>query len=198
MIDWSHSREYTDKFINVQGDRGRKAGLGHCYNLLYKEYLLPSKTILEIGTKQGGFIKFCKEQMDVYFVGVDLYTKEVPPLNKYWHGTASFNAMADEFYRGDAYSEAFLYWLEMLDLKSSFDLVIDDGPHTLKSQIWMISRSDQLINQHGVYICEDVWGIERAQEIIKHSPYREQTYIWDASKKTGRKDDICIVIDRKK
>ena len=77
MIDWSHSREYTDKFINVQGDQGcSKAGLGHCYNLLYKKYLLPSKTILEIGTKQGGFIKFCKEQMDVYFVGVDLYTKE--------------------------------------------------------------------------------------------------------------------------
>lgn len=189
-IDWEYCNKYTDKFRNDHT-------CGHSFNDVYAPYLEDSTSILEVGTQQGGFIKFCKDQIpNVYYVGADLYPCPVFGENN-WVDTVSFNDLADEFYVGNAFEEAFIQWVKDKGLENKFDLVIDDGPHTLESQLWMIQYAGFFMSDDGVYICEDIAGIEYAEQIAAASPFPEQTTIWDNSAKTTRFDDICVIIDRR-
>jgi len=189
-IDWSYNKKYTDKF------RMDKT-CGHSFIEVYERYLEGSKNILEVGTQQGGFIKFCKDQLDeVFFVGADMYP--YPRVDKNcWVDLECFNELADDFFIGDAFSEKFYEWIDQRGYKNKFDLVIDDGPHTLESQLWMMERVEHLLNENGVFICEDVDNIEFAKQIKDKSPIPDKTYIWDNSEKSGRWDDICVVVDKR-
>ena len=189
-IDWSYMSKYTDKFRN-------DPSCGHSFDEVYEPYLKNSKRILEVGTQQGGFIKFCKDQLDdIFYVGADLYVHPKAGANS-WVNLDSFNHMADKFYVGNAFHEDFINWVDSEGLTNSFDLVIDDGPHTVESQVWLIQRADVLLDENGVFICEDVAGIDYANQIKAASPFPDQTRIWDNSEKTGRWDDICVIIDRR-
>jgi hypothetical protein len=190
-IDWEYCNKYTDKFRN-------DASCGHSFNDVYEPYLENSTRILEIGTQQGGFIKFCKDQIpDVYYVGAELYPYPYWMENN-WVDTNSFNEMADKFFVGNAFEEPFIYWIKNNNLEKSFDLVIEDGPHTVDTQVWMIKRAETLLSDKGVYICEDIESAEAAEKILAASPFPEYTRIWNNSEKTGRFDDICVIIDRRR
>tara|TARA_R110000803_G_scaffold139072_2_gene205731 strand:+ start:583 stop:1182 length:600 start_codon:yes stop_codon:yes gene_type:complete len=194
-IDWLHTSKYTDKFRGdplLPGIPG-----GHTYTEVYQKYLPDSKRILEIGTQQGGFIKFCKDQMDdIFFVGADLYPFPKQGENC-WVDGESFNDLADDYYIGDAFTDTFLNWVGNRGHSNSFDLVIDDGPHTLESQKWMIEKVPLLLNDKGVFICEDIESLDFAKQIKAVSPFPESTEIWDNSAKSGRWDDICVIIDNR-
>lgn len=188
VIDWSYNKKYTDKFR-------MDSSCGHSFIEVYERYLPKSKTILELGTQQGGFIKFCKDQLDVFFVGVDLYP--YPKIHENcWVDNNSFNYLADDFYVGNGFSEPFLDWIKIKGYSNYFDLVIDDGPHTLESQVWIIKKIPQLLSENGVFICEDVDNIEFAKEIKENSPWPEITEIWDNSANSGRWDDICVIVNK--
>ena len=189
MIDWNYNRKYTDKFRN-------DPSCGHSFKTVYEPYLKDNISILEVGTQQGGFIKFCKDQLNnIFFVGADLYSHPAFGENN-WIDEISYNDMADNFYNGNAFSEDFLNWISNNNLLNKFDLVIDDGPHTLESQVWLIKNCSQLLSENGIYVCEDIASYNNAIEIQKNSPYPEHTFIWDNSNETGRFDDRCIIIDR--
>ena len=194
-IDWLYNSKYTDKFRGdplIPGIPG-----GHSFANIYQKYLPDSRRILEIGTQQGGFIKFCKDQMEeVFFVGADMHPYCKAGQNG-WIDAASFNDLADEFFVGDAYTNHFFNWLEVRGYSNSFDLVIDDGPHTLDSQKWMIEKVTLLLNDKGVFICEDVSSLDFAKQIKAVSPLPESTEIWDNSAKSGRRDDICVIVNKR-
>jgi hypothetical protein len=194
-IDWLYNKKYTDKFRGdplIPGVPG-----GHTFIDIYEKYLPESKRILEVGTQQGGFIKFCKDQMeDIFFVGADMYPYPKQGENC-WVDEESYNHLADDYFVGDAFTDKFLDWVESRSYTNSFDLVIDDGPHTLESQKWMIEHSPHLLSNTGVFICEDVDNLDFAKQIKAVSPFPESTEIWDNSPKSGRWDDICVIIDNR-
>jgi len=207
-IDWSVGSDLTDKFSNTTGD----PSTGHTYISLYEKYLPTSKRILEIGTCRGGFILFCKNQLnDIFYVGADNGECVSKDINETNHWTSfdengksivknyMHNKLADDFFVGDAYSDEFFTWLDERGYTNSFDLVIDDGPHTIESQVWMIQKSAKLLSENGVYICEDIQeGLGGAEFIVSASPYgKEKTHIWDGLS-SGRVDDLCVVIDTRK
>tara|TARA_R110000824_G_scaffold398202_2_gene602007 strand:+ start:2851 stop:3474 length:624 start_codon:yes stop_codon:yes gene_type:complete len=195
VIDWLYNKKYTDKFRGDPLQPGVPGG--HTFTEVYQKYLPNSKKILEIGTQQGGFIKFCKDQMEgIFFVGADMYPYPKAGENC-WVDDESFNDLADDYFIGDAFTEDFLKWVEERGYKNSFDLVIDDGPHTLESQKWMIENISSLLSDDGVFICEDVDNIGFANEIKAVSPFPTLTEIWDNSEKSGRWDDICVIISKR-
>ena len=186
-IDWNYASDFTDKFrgknFKVNPNTEGKDNW-HTYKEVYEKFLPQSKKILEIGTSTGGFVKFCKEQIDdIFMVGSDIV--EYGEHNKY----------LDDVYLGNSYESTFLDWIK--EKKYKFDLVIDDGPHNLNSQMWIMNNIDNFLLENGSFICEDVQTFENAEKIKSCSPFPEDTYIWD-NRKGGRWDDLCVIIDRRK
>jgi hypothetical protein len=52
-----------------------------------------------------------------------------------------------------------------------FDYIIDDGPHTLESQIYSVENWIHKVKDGGKLIIEDIASTEALQELIKHTNY---------------------------
>jgi spermidine synthase len=190
-INYESSLNNTDKF---SGGVQNSSFFGHNYQLLYKNFLNPNlQRILEIGTANGGFAKFLKDnEFKSFNVGCD-----ITPDHKHKHVSdyTNYNHLYDDFFSGNAFSEEFLNWNKTKEYK--YDFVIEDADHTVQTQSYMLQNSHFLLKDNGVYICEDVQSYDIAKTLIGSIPfkYKQYAYIWDASSSIGRTDDICVVID---
>jgi len=165
----------------------------HSYLPLYDELLCRKKftcrNMLEIGINYGGSI----ELWDKYFpngtiTALDtLEEKILPDLLK--------NQNKIRMISGDAYSP-FLF--TSLFRGKKFDVILDDGPHTLESQIKFLTMYSMLLENDGILIIEDIADINYL-EILKENTHPDlKPYIktFDLRKNKGRFDDACFVIDK--
>jgi hypothetical protein len=93
----------------------------------------------------------------------------------------------------DAYSKGF-----DLVRESQFDLIIDDGPHTIKSQIKSLKYYD-LLGSHGTLIIEDLYhSFWTALIIWFFAPIRvkKDMLFIDLFKFSRRKDDCVLLITK--
>ena len=86
------------------------------------------------------------------------------------------------------------------DLKSidSYDFIIDDGPHTLESQVNAL-KFISILNPKGVLVIEDVPNVAKRLKILKSTlPTIDQNYLKAVSFShlSGRYDDALIVYTR--
>lgn len=95
--------------------------------------------ILEIGLFKGGSCELWSE----WFTNAKLYGIEITPFAPLGRTVV---------YIGDAYSEPMLNNFENIE----FDYIIDDGPHTLESQIAAIRMWGPKLKKTGKLIVEDV------------------------------------------
>jgi 23S rRNA U2552 (ribose-2'-O)-methylase RlmE/FtsJ len=193
-LNYNSTLNNTDKFSGgVMNDKN----IGHNYQLIYKNFLTKkSMNILEIGTANGGFVKFLHDNNfktpNNKIIGAD-----IKPQDKHYHVSdyTNYNHLYDNFYVGNAFSDSFFSWNNSLNIK--YDLVIEDADHTYDTQKYMLENCFKLLNKTGIYICEDIHNYETAKMLLKNIPlkYKQYSYIWDGSASIDRTDDICIVID---
>ena len=94
----------------------------------------------------------------------------------------------------DAYSDSFIAKLA----SARYDVIIDDGPHTLESMKVVVSKYSQLLTENGLLIVEDVPNIEWIDELRAVTPVDLAKYIqvYDLRGNKGRYDDILFVINK--
>jgi SAM-dependent methyltransferase len=158
----------------------------HSYNEFY-DSLFDGKenarlNILEIGINEGGSVRLWADYLKKSKItGIDISDKWKMP-----EGTPdSYNV--NIFYL-DAYNE------NGLDdyVGFNFDVIIDDGPHTLASQIFALENFPSYLKAGGILIIEDVpAGCE--EEILKHLPTGGVAEVIDLRSVKGRWDD-CLII----
>jgi len=98
---------------------------------------------------------------------------------------------------GDAYDEKFSKKFKQ------FDIIIDDGPHTLESQLKSIELYLPKLKQDGLFIIEDIQSVEhfdilidKSKEVCK-SINNEIHYVIesiDLRDKKGRWDDLIFLV----
>lgn len=121
----------------------------HCYVKGYYEkefYKYKDKkiTFLEIGIRSGGSMKLWSE----YFkkansiIGIDVDESVIVNDFKSIDGV--------KYYFGDAYQP------EMVNIIPDLDIFMDDGPHTLESQISAIENYLPKVKSGGLFLIEDV------------------------------------------
>jgi hypothetical protein len=163
----------------------------HVYEKEFDPYREKEIELLEIGIETGGSLKLWKE----YFlnaksiVGVDISDEKIDQRYRNIDGvTMNF---------GDAYDQKFS------DQFGQFDIIIDDGPHTLESQLKCIELYLPKLKQHGLFIVEDVQSVECFDVLISKSKKvcdsieNEIEYCVeciDLRDKKGRWDDLLFVI----
>jgi len=156
----------------------------HCYvdevyENLFKDIRNSAKKILEIGVDNGGSILMWREYFPAAnIIGID--NKDCPQL-----------AARDriQFIASDAYKH------EIVDqLPSDFDVIIDDGPHTLESMTFVIKEYINKINQSGIIVIEDIQEFNWTNILKRLIPENFKVEVRDLRRVRNRYDDILMII----
>jgi hypothetical protein len=119
------------------------------YDNHFKRFLGKTPTLLEIGLGGGGSI----EMWNYYFDGqCNLYGIDIHPARIAL--PTLLNSSNIQVDLGDQSDRNF--WKNYLKDKPKFDIVIDDGGHTMEQQIITFEEIYDHISDDGVYLCEDL------------------------------------------
>lgn len=137
------------------------------YETHFSRFRDKSPIILEIGVFHGGSLQMWKK----YFgEGCKIYGLDIDPMCK------TLEEPGIEIFIGSQTDRDFLR-----DVKNKIgqvDILIDDGGHTMEQQIITYEELFSLVNDNGVYLCEDLhtsyWpeyggGLRRNESFIEYS-----------------------------
>lgn len=148
--------EYTDissLLNNSTSDKNTSHKYGILYDLIFNSQYIKTQRklkILEIGVSLfgggGSVLPFSSAGCVDKYVGID--------INPYTHHTIPNNAMLYCGQEYNAYSDHTINFLK--EKEGLFDIIIDDGPHKFRTQIWFLNNYIKLLNPGGVLVCEDI------------------------------------------
>jgi trans-aconitate methyltransferase len=174
LDDLAHRIGFTDKHTI------------HSYIPIYESIFATRpniKSILEIGVLEGGSIKMWSERFpDASITGIDIDLSRV----KIAEYAPNVNLI-----KANAYDAAVCQSLQ------KFDIIIDDGPHTLHSQKECVRQYLSKLNPNGVLIIEDVVEMSWIPSLQSMVPTHLHKHIktHDLRKIKGRHDDIMFIVD---
>lgn len=137
--------------------------------------------VLEIGVEDGGSLCMWKDYFRKATVwGVD--NKPRPQVE---------GRRGVKFLLGDAYSH------EMVDrVPGGIDILIDDGPHTLESMVFVVEHYSGKVAPGGLLVLEDIQDFNWTNIIRRHMPVGFSAETHDLRSVKGRYDDILMVLTR--
>lgn len=149
--------------------------IDHLYNDLFNS---DYTDVLEIGAFHGGSALlwrdyFTNASIDIIDIAECQEIKDQPRINHIV---------------GDAYSH------NMINKLHQYDLIIDDGPHTLHSMMFIIEHYISLLKSNGMCIIEDIQSPEWFDVLISKIPKDCFYYRVDLRNVKNRYDDLVLVI----
>ena len=97
-----------------------------------------------------------------------------------------------EFYQADAYTKS------ALEVFSEFkyDVIIDDGPHSLHTQQFSVANYFNLLKPGGVLIIEDIQNVHHLTLLTEtlNEEDRKGVRIFDVRETKGRYDDLIWAV----
>ena len=162
------------------------------YETLFKDRKISTKNLLEIGIDVGGgSIKLWNE----YFINAKIYALDIINIDKVWNGIKKDGILL--YTSSDAYDKS-LFHERFHDKLGTFDIVIDDGPHTLESMKIFIELYLDLLNDKGILIIEDVQDISWIHSLRDYVPENLKRYIevYDLRHIKNRYDDIIFAVNK--
>lgn len=153
--------------------------ISHYYNERLEEYRHKAKKVLEIGILYGDSARLWK----AYFSKAEIIGIDITP---------QISQPGITFIEGDAYAQ------RMLDkFVNEFDIIIDDGPHTLDSQKYVIEHWIKKLKPGGLLVIEDIQSMDDAKELMALSwRLGYEPKLFDLRDVKGRYDDMIIEITK--
>ena len=171
----------------------------HLYEKKFHDKKYKAKNVLEIGigpykNSNGGSIKLWHD----YFVNANVYALDILHTDDVWDGIKC-NDRIKLITSTDAYNEEF-FNNHFLYKNMKFDVLLDDGPHTIESIKQFITLYTKVMAEDGILVIEDVQHMNWIQELVKAVPEHLQKYIevYDLRHVKQRYDDIVFIIHKKK
>ena len=153
------------------------------YNKLFKIFKEKNINFLEIGIQKCGSVNLFR----TYFTNANIYGIDIDTIPEWTKQLTNTN-----LFQEDAYSSNGLKLFENIH----FDIILDDGPHTLDSFIFLVENYLYKLNKDGILIIEDIPDIKWIDTIIKKIPLdiKYKYEIFDLRDKKGRYDDILLLV----
>ena len=169
---------YTDK-------DGIHSYLQYIYAKLFEPKRHTATKLLEIGVWTGGSLVLWRD----YFTKAHIYgmDTESPTIME-----LVFEDRITQI-TCDAYSDYVVNSLKNND----FDIIIDDGPHTLESMIYCVKNYLPKLKSDGILVLEDLKEIAWAKTLFDHVPveYKNAVTVYDLRHLKNLNDDIAFVIN---
>jgi cephalosporin hydroxylase len=167
----------------------------HTYTGMYEGILSQYKnkdcTLLEIGIQSGGSALLWSR----YLPNAKFSFADIDPVNPQVLDMIDSDRYL--FHLGDAYSDEILNLIKK-SRPDGFDVIIDDGPHTLQSMIDCIRKYLPIVKESGYLIIEDVQSISWCDVLENEVPleYRKNIEIVDTRNFKNRYDDIVFIVKK--
>jgi hypothetical protein len=175
--------------LSLQTDKNFVHNTIHVYQSLFEPIRNSVQNVLEIGINTGLSHRMWRD----YFHNASIYGLDI---DNFCDGMQGEERISVDFC--DAYS---------LDAIKSFgdihfDIIIDDGPHTLESQKFTAANYISLLNVNGIMVIEDIPNPEWIKELTEALPFymRDYSYAIDrryAAPNSWFHDEILFVIDKR-
>jgi len=168
----------------------------HSYLDLYESLLVHKKetstNVLEIGIDRGGSILLWFN----YFKNANVYALDIISESEI-DDSLKNNDRIKLYHSTDAYDSSFFYET-FQDNFGTFDMVLDDGPHTLESMIQFVKLYSKLLKDDGILILEDVQAPEWFDVLKDECPEELKKYIitYDLRFIKNRYDDLVFTIQK--
>jgi hypothetical protein len=189
----------VDLIDNSLTDKNTCHSYINTYERLFSSKKNDNNNILEIGIgepkqnkENGGSIKLWHDYfLNSIIYGLDIHditnVNDVIKNNDRIKLITSVNAYDVEFIKNTFVKN---------DIK--FDILIDDGPHTLDSMVFFVNHYLPLLNDTGVLVIEDIPDIKWVNILIQNVPeeYRKFIQIEDLRRVKNRWDDIMFIIKK--
>lgn len=175
---------YNDKWMFLQ----YHSYIEGFYEEHFTEYRDKKNKILEIGIDTGGSIALWHEYFsNSTILGLDI--KKDRMVDAYDEDKLDRAVYA---YVKDAYDPVFI------DTLGSFDIIIDDGPHSFDSQLKAIKYYFPKLNKDGILVIEDIASIEYAMDLYNSIPNsrKYKKILVDLREKDNRYDSIILGVKR--
>jgi hypothetical protein len=175
--NWRNDTHYefgTDKEFNHR----------YCTAFYDKEFLKYKEKrirLLEIGVHRGGGLAVLHE----YFKDGDIYG--VDPFD-FGSATNCSKFPRIKIFFNDGYQQSFA------DLMPTFDIIIDDGPHTKESHLKCLQIYLSKLNPGGVFVIEDIAEMEWTSDYKMLVPNNMSYEVIDAREISGMSDSIMFVV----
>lgn len=160
----------------------------HSYIDVYDRCFAPrqhsAQNVLELGIYQGGSLLLWHD----YFPNALVTGVDVTPAQLDQRVAARIRTLVCDAYHPDA--------LQRLGDRT-YDVILDDGPHTLESMLFVAAQYTPLLAPDGILVIEDVQDIGWVPAIRNAFPehVRDRVCVLDRRGVKGRYDDILIVLD---
>ena len=152
----------------------------HSYiDYLYNDLFISEYAdVLEIGAFNGGSALLWQD----YFINANIDIIDITECQ------AIKNQPRINHIVGNAYSN------DMLKNLRQYDLIIDDGPHTLDSMIFFIDNYVPLLKSNGICIIEDIQSVDWFNVLISRVPNNCVYHAVDLRNVKNRYDDLVLII----
>lgn len=202
-MDQPHWKEPNEKMarmlvdLNINGfeysggtDKNTIHNFTGIYAYLLDQYRdMSSCKLLEIGIQHGGSALLWHEWLpkvqmtlvDIQDIVPDVIWDQLDP-DRY------------DFYQMDAYTKT---GIETLGVET-YDIIIDDGPHTLDSQKFSLMHYSKFLNPGGVLIIEDIQSPSHLDQLSDCVPemFKDGIRVFDVRETRNRYDDLIFAIVR--
>lgn len=142
---------------------------------------------VEIGVRTGASVHLWSEYFKhMHFIGID---NEVDVV---WQNSDWLEGKNIHYMKADAYSKETL-----AALPSTLDVLIDDGPHSISSQVWVATNYTPRLAAGGMIFIEDIQGgLAYCDRIIRKIPrgFQGCSRILDLRKVSGEGDSLVVMI----
>lgn len=163
------------------------------YEKLFSKKKETAKNVLEVGIHFGGSIKLWHD----YFVNSTVYGIEYNDVwQEYYEKSGIINNERIKLHNNtDAYNPVFVN-NTLKNIK--FDMVLDDGPHSIDSFVSFIRLYSELLADDGILVIEDIQHPEWLRILSEAVPDNLKAYIeiYDLRQNKNRYDDIVFVINK--
>lgn len=188
----SINNELSNMINNEKTDKNTLHSYLNLYYHLFKDRKESAKNILEVGIAGGGSIKLWGD----YFTNATVYGIDIMDGTQIWEDIKNKDNII-LYTSTNAYDENFVK-TEFSQKNIKFDILLDDGPHTLESMKLFIKLYSQIMNENSILIIEDVQDLEWINILVKETPDELKKYItvYDLRRNKQRYDDIVFTINK--
>ena len=161
------------------------------YELILRHKKFTASDVLEIGKQNNcGSIKMWHE----YFLSANVFALYSAKENEV-HNDIKNKERIKIYNDIDPYDLNFFY---KNFSNNKFDLVLDDGPHTLNSMIAFITLYSKVLKTDGILIIEDIQSWDWVDFLKKVVPdeLKQFVFVFDLRANKNRYDDIVFVINK--
>lgn len=179
-------------FNNCYTDKNTTHSYLNLYEKLFKNKKNIAKNVLEVGIHRGGSIKLWHD----YFTNATIYGVDIQDVIDDNTNIKKLSRIK-LFTSNNAYDKTFVK-KTFLDQNIEFDMILDDGPHTLESMKTFINLYSQVLSKDGILVIEDVQDINWLKHLEQEVPPHLKQYIeiYDLRYIKNRYDDIVFVINK--